>query len=499
MISSEEYFYGRATKEEQDILSYVPTFPEFLEKINNLYPDKECLGNTVVKYTYNEVYKRVARRRQYLYDIGLEAGDKVAVMARNCVDAMEWFLAIPSAGMILIMLPVQLNEMQLIGSAKKFGISAVFASEEFKGLMDKVPARICDIDAIADTEGEYGKNIVKETVAAIYFTGGTTGAPKGVVLNHGALLRGGHNGAFRVKNIFGNRYITLLPMSHIFGSVCGYLSGLYTGSYFFAIEDTKRAFGMIPTVRPTCLVAVPGMAEIILALAKMHGKEFLGDLNTMVLGAAPVPPRMMADFEKYGIKPCPGYGLTEGANLTCANFDAETKPDSMGIIYPGQQVKVVDNELWIKGDNVMDGYYNDPEATAKVLEDGWLKTGDLVSFDEEGFVTIVGRIKNLIILSNGENVSPEEVEEVFYKESFVKDCLVTEEEINGDAVIGIEILPYEPETEGMTPEDIQKKAEEVVKKVNETLPSFKRVSLVKVRDKDFARTGAMKIQRNIKQ
>lgn len=498
MIKSEDYFYGTATPEEQEKLAYVPTFPELLEKMNRLYADLDCFGNTEVTYKYSEVYSRVAKRRQFLYDLGLKEGDKVAVMARNCVDAMEWFLAVPSAGMVLMMHPVQLNEMQIIGSVKKFQIAAAFVADEFKALYEKADVKVYSLDSIADKEGAYGKNIVKETVAAIYFTGGTTGAPKGVVLNHGALLRGGHNGIFRPTHIFGNRYITLLPMSHIFGSVCGFLSGLYSGSFFFAIEDTKRAFGMIPVVRPTCLVAVPGMAEIILALAKMHGKEFLGDLNTMVLGAAPVPPRMMADFEKYGIKPCPGYGLTEGANLTCANFDADKKPDSMGIIYPGQEVKVVDGELWIKGDNVMDGYYNDPEATALVMEDGWLKTGDLVSFDEEGFITIVGRIKNLIILSNGENVSPEEVEEVFYKENFIKDCLVTEEEVNGDAVIAIEILPYDPEVAGLSQEEIQKKAEEVVARVNEKLPTFKRVSLVKVRNTDFARTGAMKIQRQIK-
>ena len=89
----------------------------------------------------------------------------------------------------------------------------------------------------------------------------------------------------------------------------------------------------------------------------------------------------------------------------------------MGQIYPEQEYKVVDGELWIKGDNVMIGYAGNPEETAKVMEDGWLKTGDLVKFDEEGFLYITGRIKNLIILSNGENVSPEELEEYFYKDS----------------------------------------------------------------------------------
>ncbi|MBQ3516419.1 MAG: AMP-binding protein, partial [Lachnospiraceae bacterium] len=173
----------------------------------------------------------------------------------------------------------------------------------------------------------------------------------------------------------------------------------------------------------------------------------------------------------------------------------EQKPHSMGMIYPDQEYRIVDGELWIKGDNVMVGYYNDPEATAAVLEDGWLKTGDLVEEDEEGYITIVGRIKNLIILSNGENISPEEIEEVYYKENFVKDCLIKEDTMNGESVIAIEIFPYGPEVEGLSPEEIQKKAEEVVAKVNATMPTFKRVTKVMTRSEDFKRTGAMKIDR----
>ena len=115
------------------------------------------------------------------------------------------------------------------------------------------------------------------------------------------------------------------------------------------------------------------------------------------------------ECSELGITLCAGYGLTECANLTSGNCDTDKKPESMGHIYPEQQVKVVDGELWIKGDNVMKEYYKDPEHTAEVLEDGWFKTGDLVEFDDNDWIYITGRIKNLIILPNGENVSPEEI------------------------------------------------------------------------------------------
>ena len=167
----------------------------------------------------------------------------------------------------------------------------------------------------------------------------------------------------------------------------------------------------------------------------------------------------------------------------------------MGAIYPEQQVKVVDGELWIKGDNVMLEYYKDPEKTAEIFEDGWFKTGDLVEFDEDGFIYITGRIKNLIILQNGENVSPEEIEELFYREKLIKDCLVKEMEVNGNTVIGIEIIP---DLTGLdiSEEELPSKLQEMIDRVNATLPPFKRVLKFEIRKEDFKRSGAMKILRN---
>lgn len=490
-----QYFPGRVSDEDRARLEYMPTICDLLEKVKKDYGECEAVGNDEVKYTYNELYSRVARRRDFLYNLGLSDGAKVAVMSRNSIDSMEWFLAITSAGYVMIMLPAQLNEQALAGCTMKFGIEALFISDEFAPLAAGLNTKVNPITAISDNEAPMGKNIVKETIAAIYFTGGTTGAPKGVVTNHGALMRGALNGCWRDHRVFHHRYIAFLPLSHIYGSVAGFLTGLYTGSYIYVNPDMKKSVGMIPFVKPTCLVVVPGLAEIILGLASVKGKEFVGSVEEMLVGAAPVPPRMMKSFQELGIQVLAGYGMTEGANLSSANYDVDKKPHSMGMIYPDQEYKIVDGELWVKGDNVMVGYYNDPEATAAVLEDGWLKTGDLVDVDEEGFITIVGRIKNLIILSNGENISPEEIEEVYYKENFVKDCLIKEDTMNGEPVIAIEILPYGPEVEGLSPEEIQKKAEDVVAKVNATMPTFKRVTKVMVRSEDFKRTGAMKIDR----
>ena len=189
--------------------------------------------------------------------------------------------------------------------------------------------------------------------------------------------------------------------------------------------------------------------------------------------------------------------MTEGANLTTGNIDVKEKPTSVGKLYPEQEAKVVDGELWFRGDNVFLGYYGDPEKTAETLtEDGWIKTGDLVRFDEEGYMYIVGRIKNLIILGNGENVSPESIEEPFYKDSKLRDCLVKEDELDGRQVIAIEIYPRMDEFANTPWEEVEAYFKELVGQVNATLPTTHQIGKVTVRKEDFKRTGAMKVSRN---
>mgnify|MGYP003466712359 FL=1 len=175
------------------------------------------------------------------------------------------------------------------------------------------------------------------------------------------------------------------------------------------------------------------------------------------------------------------------------NVDVIEKPTSVGKVYPGQEVKIVDGELWMRGDNVFLGYYGDPEKTAEVMtEDGWLKTGDLARFDEDGYMYITGRIKNLIILSNGENVSPESLEEPFYKCDRLKDCLVKED----DGVIAIEILPRMEEFTGTEWAEVEEYFKNLLAQVNATLPSTHRIVKLTVRKEDFKRTGTLKVSRN---
>ena len=491
-----EYFYSMLTDEERKLLKYIPTVNELLDFAVEHFADLPAISDGKITYTYKELCERVAIRRGYLKSLHFNRGERIAVFAPNTLDAMELYLAIVTSGYVSVMLPTQLNNLALMSLCKKFDVSAVFYDES----LEKV-AKSSGIEAyrisFVEANALPPANVTKDAICSICLTGGTTGRPKGAVMTHGAIMRGAFNGCFISGGVLYQKYIAILPLSHIFGLVKGFLSTIYTGGLTFECREVKQAFGLIPVFKPTTLVVVPGMAEIIINLTRLKGRGYSESLKTLVIGAAPVPQKLMKAIDDLGIQVLAGYGLTEGSNLTAGNKDVMSNPDSMGMIYPEQQYKVVDGELRIKGDNLMNGYWDDEEATADAFdEDGWLKTGDLVKVDDNGYIYIVGRIKNLIILPNGENISPEELEEIFYKSEYVKDCLVKEDELNGKKVIGIEILPNTEAIKDMGEDGIYNLFRHLVADINKTLPTYKQISKISIRTEDFKRTNAMKISRN---
>ena len=492
------YFENLLPREELERLPYFPTMGEFVNWFTREYAASPAISDQTNTITYQELGHRVARRRAYIESLGLPKGAHIAILDRNSQDAIELFLAVTSAGYVAMNFPSMLPEMAVVGSCMKFDIAAIFVREEFMPLTAKLQGvKVCPASALADTEAP-AATIDPDSPAAIFFTGGTTGQPKGAVLSHRALMRGNHNAIYKPGHVIGvHRYIALLPLSHVFGLIAGTMGCFYTGNLIFTCEDMKATIGKLPALKPTLLVIVPGICDILSGLVKMYGPQFLGgELRMIISGAANVPPRLVDIFTKLGVEFCFGYGLTETANLTSANANAIEKPTSIGKIYPGQETKLVDGELWVRGDNLFSGYYKDPERTAEALtEDGWLRTGDLCHFDEEGFLYINGRIKNLIVLPSGENVSPESLEEPFYADPCVRDAMVKEDEFHGQQVIAVEILPLMPAFDGKPWEEVEAYMNKLVARINETLPSTHRIVKVTVRTEDFKRTGSMKVAR----
>ncbi len=494
----QDYFKSMVSAEELAQLHYIPTLPEFVTWIEQKWAELPCLSDTVNTYSYKQVGEIVARKRAMLNALGLQKGDKVAILDNTTVEAVEMFLAVTSAGYVAINLPSQLPPQAVIGCCMKFGVKVLAAGKDFIETVKEAPCKVVAITECAEQMAPVA-TVDKNDAAAIFFTGGTTGAPKGAILPHRALMRGALNGCYAPGKQLGcHVYACVLPLSHVFGLICSTLSALYKGAEWVAAANVKETISKFPMIRPTYLVAVPGICEILLGLVKMYGKNFIGGrLGYIISGAANVPPKLIAEFDELGIGLFEGYGMTETANLTTGNIDVKERPTSVGKVYPEQELKVVDGELWVRGDNLFLGYYGEPEKTAEVMTpDGWLKTGDLVRFDEDGFMYIVGRIKNLIILSNGENVSPESIEEPFYKDPKLRDCLVKEVEVDGRGVIAIEIYPRIDDF-GNTPwEEVEAYFHKLVDEVNATMPSTHQISKVTVRKEDFKRTGAMKVSRN---
>lgn len=490
----DRYFENMLPAEELEQLKFIPTIPEFVTWIEQKWHDLPALSDTVETRTYAQVCDNIAHKRALLNAEGLEKGDRVAILDNATPDAVEMFLAVTSAGYVAINLPAMLPEQAIVGSCMKFGVKVLAYGEPFEEFAGHAPCQTMKITALGDATAPVA-TVSPDDPAAIFFTGGTTGTPKGALLPHRAIMRGSLNGCYGPgKQLACHRYANVLPLSHVFGLIKGTMSVLYTGSLWVSCANVKETLGKLPAIKPTCLVAVPGICEIIMGIVRMYGNGFLGgELRYIIAGAANVPPKLIGEFDAIGISLFAGYGMTEGGNLTSGNVDVKEKPTSVGKIYPGQEVKVVDGELWMRGDNVFLGYYGEPEKTAETLtEDGWLKTGDLVRFDEEGYMYIVGRIKNLIILSNGENVSPESLEEPFYKCDKLRDCLVKED----DGVIAIEILPRMEEFAGMPWEEVEKFFGNLLAEVNATLPSTHRIAKLTVRKEDFKRTGTLKVSRN---
>ena len=450
-------------------------------------------------YTYNALDAEVAAFRTVLKNAGVKAGDAVGILAPNSVGFIKAYLAINTYGAAAVLLPPHLDAMTVFGCSMKFGLKAIVYDTSLDASVafarEKNPA-LALIDA-ASSADEATASVSPDTnsLSTVIFTGGTTGKSKGARLSHRAVMYGIKNGCYGYRDVFEQRYFLVLPLTHVFGLIRNTLTSLYTGSSLFICKNPKNMFKDIAVHRPTIMIFVPALAEMALNLSKQFGRNMLGeDMKTIICGAAAVPPYLVREYDKYGIQVCPGYGLTESANLVSGNPEALAKPESVGLIYEGMEYKIVDGELWLKGVNMMDGYFGD-EENAVAYEDGWFKTGDLVRMDEDGYLYITGRIKEIIVLSSGENVSPAELEVKFYALDGVQDCFIYDITEDGVQQLVLEVVPRMAALKALGVENVGEYLTAKIKEVNDTLPAFERINKIIIRDSDFIRTPAMKIAR----
>lgn len=451
--------------------------------------------------TYSQLNNQVEQMRAALAEKGIQKGDRVGVYIPNSIAFVKTFLALTTLGAVAVLLPPHLDEMSVFGCSLKFALKALVYSpalqEKTAFAADKNKNLLLLEDTITSEKVVPCVDVEASAPCAILFTGGTTGNSKGALLSHGAIMRGTKNGCYGYKQVFHQRYFLVLPLTHVFGLVRNLLTSLYTGSTLFVCRNNKDMFKDIAVFKPTIMVLVPALAELALNLSKQFQRNMLGaDLKCIICGASAVAPYLVKEYDKMGIALLPGYGLTESANLVSGNAEALKKPESVGFIYEGMEYKIVDGELWLKGVNMMDGYVGEAEENQTAYEDGWFKTGDLVRIDEEGFLYITGRKKEIIVLSSGENISPAEIEVKFDALDCVQDCLVYECSEKGKSFLTLEVLPRATVLKALAVEDTEAYVKEQINEVNKTLPSFKRINKIVIRTTDFVRSPSMKIVRN---
>ena len=382
--------------------------------------------------------------------------------------------------------------------------------------------------------------IEKDDLAAIVFTSGTTGVNKGVMLTHGNFAQ---NADGVLESIDPDQYssISLLPMNHVYELSCNIFTALYMNCIVYINDSLKNFQQNLMLFKPDAMAIVPlvidtiyttiwktaeetGRADVLRkglkisnALMKIGidvraklfsqiAEKFGGKFPTFSCGGAPTRVEYVTCLCDMGFRIYNGYGLTESSPTVTLNLDCRNKPDCAGKAFPKAQFKIHDpdkegvGEIWIRGENVTRGYYNDEAATAASFEDGWFKTGDYGRTDKDGLLYIMGRKKNLIILDNGKNVYPEEVEAFFMEHlDYIHEVVVfeAEKEINGrmQKIIAAAFQVDPADFPDMTYEALEQKMNDDVTAVNRLLPAYKRVQDVFVSTEEFEINSTRKVIR----
>lgn len=390
---------------------------------------------------------------------------------------------------------------------------------------------------------------------AICYTSGTTGSPKGAMLSHANVTANVRQILSRVDFNETDVFLSLLPLHHTFATTCNFLAPMAAGSTVVfgrsikqrdIREDIEREgvtilIGvpllfqhMAKALPKTAPAPKPKQAEggnpvarffrgIASGIKRLFGgggtraaRQIIaagpfGRFRYLVSGAAALRPDIEAVFSALGIPMIQGYGLTEASPVISVNVPGKLKPGSVGPPLPGIEAKVVEpddegiGEILVRGENVMLGYFNNPQATAEALTDGWLRTGDLGRIDEDGYITIAGRKKSVIVSAGGKNIHPSEIEVIIEESPYIIESLVMGiADRKGNMRLGAVVVPdYDTLSNdealkgNLSEETIRRTIAAEIKRLCEGLPEYKRVLNFQIRDHELPRTTTRKIKRHL--
>ena len=493
---------------------------------------------------YNQSWKLISSLGTFFFSKNLKNGKKIAIISENIIEWAFAYYATVVGGNVSVPMDCKLSEGDLQDQLTRCNCDALVYSHKFIGMAERfrnnpdVPVKeyFCMDDfeeyyekganLIANGDDSFDRVEIKpDDLACICYTSGTTGKSKGVMLTHKNVAS---NCSSSCRVLTGRHAIAFLPLNHTLSWVSALYATYIVTEWGYLCDSLKDIQKDIVNIKPYNFTGVPLVVETIYdkiwKTARRMGKEELlkkglkisnflmkfgidirrkifktvidnlgGNLDMIICGGAYLDPKYEKGLYDLGIDVFNGYGLTECSPVITCNHPSKFKFGSVGTPLDCCEIKIANpdkdgvGEIYVKGTNVMVGYYGDPEATAEAFDGEWFKTGDFGRIDEDGSRFMVGRKKNLIVLSNGKNISPEELEEkLMAAVPYIKEVLVYEEDKKIVAEFFLNEEDY-PNAKNMIKSDVDK--------FNRSMPSFKNINKIKTRDEEFPKTTTLKIAR----
>jgi long-chain acyl-CoA synthetase len=493
------------------------TIPQLLEEQAARLGDKPFVLLDDNKYSYREINERATRVAVNLSRRGVEPGGKIVLLMGNCLEFLYLFLGAGRIGAVVVPVNPTLKPDEIAYISANSDAETLITIPEFAPLLPQLQELAPHIKRVfvlrQPVEGTEPFSVLLEPVdevppivakpdddAALIYTSGTTGLPKGVILTHNNYIWDARMISMGVHMTEKERLMCVLPLFHVNAQVASVLSPMLVGGDLYLMEKFNP-FNILPLIekhRATIMSAVPTVFNIMCRMPKAAEYD-IESIRIFASGAAPLAEDTYLATQRVLKRPLiMGYGLSE---CTCASAIGDPKLpvkwNSVGSALRNTLVRIVGpegidlpvgdvGEIWLAGPCVMKGYYKNPEATAEALVGGWLRTGDLGRFDEDGYLYIVGRLKDMII-RGGQNVYPQQVENVIMQMPSVEECAVVGVE---ELRWGQEILAIVKPVEGHSPSD-----REIIDFCRKNLAPYKCPAYVRFVP-EFPKTATGKIKKN---
>lgn len=499
---------------------------ELLTDTVSLYGERDAYrfkkGKEIISKTYNNLLEDSMAFSNVLKKFDL-LGKHIAVIGATSYEWILTYFGTVNSNSVIVPIDKELPANDISELLNRADISALvfdrLLEDRIKDIMSSCPDIKYYINMsidenkenifsysqlIKDNKGSFDIEIDNNKMCTILFTSGTTGQSKGVMLNHTALADNAT--CMNTGEPVGTVSLSVLPIHHAYCFTCDVLACLCGGVTSCFNDSIMRIVKNINLFKPNIILLVPMIIESLyyklneLVNANPNvpksyiAKQVFGEsLHTIYCGGAYLNPKLIEAFEEFGIELIQGYGMTEFSPRISVSVRGyiKNKINSVGALIPDCEAKVEDGEILVRGKSMMLGYYKNDEETNRTIVDGWLKTGDLGYIDDDGFVFITGRKKNLIILANGENVSPEELENKFSGYLIAKELMI----YSKDGKITAEMFPNNDylKLKGIT--DVESAFNQKVDEINKELPLYKRITKTIIRNDEFEKTASGKIKR----